>query len=300
VSGATPASSALPTRRWPRISLVTPVRNSGRYLEAAMRSVLDQGYPDLEYIVIDGASSDDSPAIIRRYASRLASWTSEPDAGMYSALNKGFGVATGEILGWLSATDLLHRDALFVVGSVFADLAEVEWITGIPTGLSEDGMTTTVGPLRRWARGRFLLGANRYIQQESTFWRRSLWDRAGGRLDTEPELFRDFELWLRFFRHARLHTVRALVGGFRHHQDSGWLLDPERARRLTEEALAEELGRVSNPALRVLGRVTQGVRATRPGAWLWDHVLVKPLYSLPGPDWPPLIRHDGCRWRLGE
>jgi hypothetical protein len=185
-----------------------------------------------------------------------------------------------------------------VVGSVFADLAEVEWITGIPTGLSEDGMTTTVGPLRRWARGRFLLGANRYIQQESTFWRRSLWDKAGGGLDTGAELFRDFELWLRFFRHARLHTVRALVGGFRHHPDSRWLLDPQRARQLTEETLAEELGRVSSPALRLLGRVTQALRITRPGSWLWEHALVKLLYSLPGPDWPPLVWHDGDRWQL--
>jgi hypothetical protein len=94
--------------------------------------------------------------------------------------------------------------------------------------------------------------------------------------------------------------VRALVGGFRHHRDSGWLLNPERARQLTEDALAEELGRVSSPALRLLGRVTQGLRATRPGAWLWDRALVKPLYSLPGPDWPPVVWHDGHRWRLAE
>ena len=160
-------------------------------------------------------------------------------------------------------------------------------------------MTTTVGPLRRWARARFLLGANRYIQQESTFWRRSLWDKAGGRLDTEPELFRDFELWLRFFRHARLHTVRALVGGFRHHPDSRWLLDPRTSAAADGRDARRGAGPgVSSPALRLLGRVAQGLRATRPGCWLWDRLLVKPLYSLPGPDWPPLVWHDGHRWRV--
>src|SRR5262249_50652872 len=151
-----------------------------------------------------------------------AFWASEADGGMYSALNKGFSRATGDIMGWLSATDLLHRGSLFVVGSVFSSRPELEWITGIPTGFSLEGMTVSVGPLRRWSRPRFLLGANRYIQQESTFWRRSLWERAGARVNTEPELFGDFELWLRFFRHARLYSVLALVGGFRHHPDSRW------------------------------------------------------------------------------
>jgi len=216
---------------------------------------------------------------------------------MYSALNKGFARATGEILGWLSATDLLHRGALAVVGSVFRSLPELEWITGIPTGLSAEGMTVSVGPLRRWSRARFLLGANRYIQQESTFWRRTLWEKAGARFSTEPELFGDFELWLRFFRHARLHSVRALVGGFRHHADSRWLSDPEGARRITEAMLANELRRAPL-ALRLPGRLAQGLRQAGPGRWLFDHVLVKPLYSLPGLDWAPVVQRDGGGWRL--
>lgn len=283
---------------WPRISIVTPVKNSARYLDAAMRSVLDQGYPDLEYIVVDGLSTDGSLEIVRRHESRLASWVSEPDPGMYSALNRGFALATGEVMGWLSATDLLHRGALSVVGSVFADLPELEWITGIPTGLTEDGMTTSVGPVRRWSRGRHLLGANRYIQQESTFWRRRLWERAGRTLDTTSEVFSDFELWLRFFRHARLHTVFALVGGFRHHPDSGWLSDPERARLVTEGMLRAELARVDAPVLRALARLGHAVRRGRPGRWLWDRGVAGPLYRLPGPDLPPLVRHDGRRWRI--
>lgn len=285
---------------WPRISIVTPVLNSGRFLEAALRSVLDQGYPDLEYVVVDGGSSDGSVDIIRRYEDQLAYWVSEPDAGMYSALNKGFARTTGEVMGWLTGTDILHRGALFVVGSVFASLPALEWITGVPTGLTEDGMTVLVGPLRRWSRPRFLLGANRYIQQESTFWRRSLWERAGGRVDTERERFSDFELWLRFFRHAPLHPVRALIGGFRHHADSRWLLDPEGARRVSEDLVAAELRRVSNPVLRLLGKTTQAVRRTSRGRWIWDRAGVRLLHFLPGPDRPPVVSHDGSRWRLGR
>jgi hypothetical protein len=284
----------------PRISVVTPARNSARYLEAAIRSVIDQGYPELEYIVIDGGSTDGSVDIIRRYADRMAFWASEPDAGMYSALNKGFARATGEILGWLTATDVLHQGALRVVGGVFSSRPEIEWITGLATGLTEDGMTVSVFPPRRWSRGRFLLGANRYIQQESTFWRRSLWERAGGRVETGQELFQDFELWLRFFRHARLHTVRALVGGFRHHADSRWLLDPDGARAITEEMLERELERVRSPLLRFLARFGCRVRRTRAGRRAWDVLVTRPLHTLPGPDRPPVVWHDGDGWRVGR
>jgi hypothetical protein len=219
---------------------------------------------------------------------------------MYSALNKGFARASGEVMGWLSATDLLHPGGLFVVGSVFASLASVEWITGLPIGFTEDGMATSVGPPPRWTRGRFLLGANRYIQQESTFWRRGLWQRAGAAMSTERELFSDFELWLRFFRHAPLHPVRGLVGGFRHHGDSRWLVDPAQARRITEAMLAAELPHVRSPLLRLAARAGLFARHGAAGCWLWDRLVSRPLYSLPGPDLPALVWHDGRGWRLGR
>jgi len=117
---------------WPRITMVTAVRNGARYVEDTICSILNQGYPNLEYFVVDGASTDGTQAIIRRYERELAGWISEPDKGVYDALNKGFAMSTGEIMGWLNASDMLHTKGLFVVGSVFADLQEVEWITGRP------------------------------------------------------------------------------------------------------------------------------------------------------------------------
>ena len=205
---------------WPKISLVTPVFNSVRYLEATLRSVLSQGYPNLEYIVVDGGSTDGSMEILRRYETQLHSRISEPDRGMYDAINKGFGRSSGELMGWISATDMLHTGSLFVVGTVFRSFPQVQWITGRPTGFSDDGLAAEILALRRWSRWAFLAGANRYIQQESTFWRRSLWEHAGGRVDDSRRSASDFELWVRFFRYAELYSVDALIGGFRAHPDS--------------------------------------------------------------------------------
>src|SRR5713226_10002943 len=132
---------------WPRITLVTAVRNGARYLEDTIRSVISQGYPNLEYIVVDGVSADSTLDIIRKYESHLASWVSQPDKGVYDALNTGFARSTGDIMGWLNASDQLHIKSLFVVGSVFAALPSVEWITGRPTGYNSAGMTVHVKAL---------------------------------------------------------------------------------------------------------------------------------------------------------
>src|SRR5579871_105474 len=207
-------------RDLPAIALVTPVLNGAAFIEQTICSILEQRYIGLEYVVVDGGSTDGTIEIIRRYERHLQFWMSEPDAGMYDAINKGFAHCTADIMGWLNASDVLHLGALRTVGTVFNDLAAVEWITSIPTLISAEGMTVGVGSAPHWSRTRFLGGANRYIQQESTFWRRRLWDRAGGAVSTEWSNVGDFELWARFFRHAELHTVRALIGGFRAHPDS--------------------------------------------------------------------------------
>src|SRR5229473_5181596 len=230
--------------QWPRITLVTPVFNSVRYIEQTIQSVSSQEYPNLEYFIVDGGSTDGTRDVIRKYERELSGWTSEPDKGMYDALNRGFARSSGGIMGWISATDMLHTRSLFVVGSVFEALPEVEWITARPTGFSEEGMTVGVSrSLKRWSRPRFLAGSNRYIQQESTYWRRSLWERAGSHMDATRREGSDFELWVRFFRHARLYPVDALIGGFRVHPDSLSLEDPGKMRRIHDEIIAAELNR---------------------------------------------------------
>src|SRR5881394_195745 len=103
----------------PKISIVTPSFNQGQFLEETILSVLDQNYPDLEYVVIDGGSTDGSADIIRRYASRLSSWCSERDEGQSHAIAKGFARCSGEILGWLNSDDVLLPGALAEVAAYF-------------------------------------------------------------------------------------------------------------------------------------------------------------------------------------
>lgn len=157
--------------------MVTAVYNGEAYLEDTIRSLVYQGYPNLEYIIVNDGSTDRTAEIIRDYERYLTAWINQKNQGLYAALNAGFARSTGEVMGWLNCSDKLHTGGLAVVGSVFATFPEIEWITGRPTGFNVLGMTTHIDDLRRWSRYRFLAGANQYIQQESTFWRKSLWER---------------------------------------------------------------------------------------------------------------------------
>src|SRR6185369_4878244 len=102
---------------FPKITIVTPSFNQGRWIEQTIRSVLDQGYPNLEYIVLDGGSTDGSSEIIERYAGSLAFWASEPDGGQAAAINRGFARATGSLLGWINSDDLLEPGALALLAA---------------------------------------------------------------------------------------------------------------------------------------------------------------------------------------
>lgn len=200
---------------YPKISIVTPNFNQAGYLEETIQSVLSQNYPNIEYIIVDGGSTDGSVDIIRKYERQLAWWVSEPDNGLYDALQKGFGRATGEILGWLNSDDKHHPSCLSVVSEIFETFKEVNWITGSPTCFDEKGRTVVVAETKRWSKYNFYLFDYMWVQQESTFWRKSLWDRAGAGLNTDIKFAADFELWLRFFRYEKLFTVATLLGGFR-------------------------------------------------------------------------------------
>ena len=284
---------------WPRITLVTPVRNSALYLEQTIRSVLSQDYPNLEYFIVDGGSTDGSVDVIRKHASQVSGWMSEPDEGSYDALNKGFARASGEVLGWINAGDLLHTNGLFVVGSVFAKFPNVEWITGRPTGFNSGGMTTRIENLKRWSRYRFLAGANQYVQQESTFWRKSLWERSGGRLDSSFRDVGDFDLWVRFFRHARLYSVDCLIAGYRFHPDAISYAGREAYDRRCSEIIERELH--STPrgaAIRYFRVVSHAVMRIPKVGGIWNRTLIRGLYELPGPDWAPFIECGSEGWEM--
>ncbi len=210
----------------PKISIVSPSYNQGVFLEQTMLSILDQGYPNLEYIVIDGGSSDHSLDIIKKYEDRLTYWVSEQDHGQYHAINKGFGHATGEIMAWLNSDDMYFPWTLQCVGEIFSRHPEVEWLTScFPMSSNQQGVPVYCRAVAGgFSREGFLQGENfaggdwynkGYIQQESTFWRRGLWEKAGGRINEKFALAADFELWTRFFEYADLVGVEVPLALFR-------------------------------------------------------------------------------------
>jgi len=178
------------TDLYPRITIVTPNLNGDKYIEKTICSVLSQQYPNLEYIVIDGGSNDKSMDIICKFERYITFFVSEPDRGHAHALNKGFSRATGEVMGWINSDDLLLDRSLWTIADVFTKFSDVDWITSArPSVCDESGCITVLNyegfSKRFFKRGGYSGQAysTTWIQQESTFWRRSLWNRAGGQLD---------------------------------------------------------------------------------------------------------------------
>jgi glycosyltransferase involved in cell wall biosynthesis len=215
--------------------VVTPSFNQARFLDQAVDSVLTQHGPfAVDYLVMDGGSDDGSVDILRRAQARHAdtpdrafAWRSEPDGGHYAAVQEGFSRVGGDVLCWLNADDVYMPWAFAVAADIFSRHPEVEWLTSVyPMTLDEHG--ASVGVDVRWGydaasfrRGMNLPGRDHYaryfIQQDCTFWRRSLWERTGARLDASLDLAADFELWNRFFDHASLYTVASPLAAYRVH-----------------------------------------------------------------------------------
>jgi glycosyltransferase involved in cell wall biosynthesis len=238
-----------------KISIVTPSFNQGRFLEAAMLSVLDQQGASIEYVVMDGGSSDNSVEVIKRHESRLRHWESSPDGGQYDAVTRGFAHTTGEIMGWLNSDDLYCPWAFRVVAEIFEEQPEIEWVTTTTQirwdddgravrALHVPGYSRTGFSRGEYlpARGHFSVG---WIQQESTFWRRRLWEKAGAYVGRDYPLAGDFELWARFFEHALLYAVETPLGGFRFHGDQKTGGDRVNYITEAERALAAHGGRLS-------------------------------------------------------
>jgi len=203
---------------YPRISIITPSYNQARFLESTILSVLNQNYPNLEYIIIDGGSTDGSADIIKKYEKYLAYWVSEPDKGQADALNKGFRMATGEIFGWLNSDDKYYPGTIRVIVSFFAKNHDVGLVYGARHEIDNNGNFLRMVKAIPFNYNMFLYGGC-YITQPSTFFRKKVWEKIG-EFDIELHYAMDYDYWVRIAQKFKVMNLNIVLSEFRVHQDS--------------------------------------------------------------------------------
>lgn len=237
----------------PKISIVTPSFNQAQFLEETIDSVLSQGYPNLEYIVMDGGSTDGSVDIIRRYSKHLSYWQSQPDGGQSVAINAGFERATGSIMGWLNSDDKLKPDSLETIAAELGGVQAPAWLIGgceiiqlngvcglrIPEPLSADTFLN-------WEFGS-------WFPQQSTFWNSGMW-KLSGTLDVHLRYVMDLDIWMRMWRVALPKLTPQLLAVYRHHPQAKCFSDPDHVSRETRLVLVRNMRQL-------------GVSQAREAAW---------------------------------
>lgn len=226
-----------PVPEWPKISVITPSFNQGKYIEETISSVLRQGYPNLEYIVIDGGSTDETVSVIQKYSDHISYWVSEKDRGQSDAINKGFSRATGEVITWLNSDDQFADDALFHMALAFMT-SDADMVAGIcevhENGKLKHRHLTSCGdealPVadileldKGWNAGQFFF-------QPEVFFKKELWDRAGSHVREDCFYSMDYELWCRFAAlGAKLKVIGVPIVNFRAHPEQK-TADPQKFR----------------------------------------------------------------------
>jgi glycosyltransferase involved in cell wall biosynthesis len=210
----------------PLVSIVTPSLNQAPFLEDAMRSVLEQDYPRIEYLVVDGGSTDGSIDIIRRHAARLAWWVSEKDDGQTDAINKGFSRARGEIFGWLNSDDTYVAGAISQAVEAFAACPGCGLIYGDANYIDHAGRRIGKFPAAQTDYRRLRQGYV-HIPQQASFFRADLWQAVA---PLDPNLFfaMDYDLWLRIARRSQVKYLPEVWANFRLHSAAKTIADDNR------------------------------------------------------------------------
>lgn len=240
---------------WPQISIITPSFNQASFLERTILSVLNQGYPNLQYIIIDGGSSDDSVAIIIKYAHYLTYWHSKPDKGQSDAIAIGFARATGDILAWLNSDDIYLPDTLAKIGKYFSRRPDVDVVYGDYLNIDADDQVlreSCAVPFNRWG-----LITNAFnLHQASVFWRRDFYLNTKG-INRNDEYTMDRDLWLEFLQSkARFAYISGFLSCFRLHDGSKTAKHGNKMRLQYADNINRRFGlRVSNPKYKILKKI---------------------------------------------
>ena len=235
-----PAAPALP-KLPPRIAIVTPSFNHGRFLRATIDSVLAQNYPNLYYRIQDAASGDDTAGILKEYGDRI-SWQSEPDNGQSDAINKGLGDVDSDIMAYLNSDDILLPGALARVANFFEQRPGIDFVYGHRIFIDHAG--SEIGRALLPAHNSEALKFAGYVPQETMFWRRRVWDKIGP-MDTAFHYAMDWDFMLRAeaagFKMARL---RRFLACFRVHDEQKTTRNYERGREEMQKLRQRSLGYV--------------------------------------------------------
>lgn len=199
----------------PLVTIVTPSLNQAQFLEDTMLSVMGQDYPAVEFIVVDGGSTDGSIEIIRRHQARLAYWTSEPDSGQSTAINKGFARAKGRIFAWLNSDDLLSPSALSIAAHFLNSEPDVGLVYGDRVEIDAKG--NVIGVLRCPPHDPGIFRKDVTLPQETAFFRREVYEAVGG-LDEDLHFAMDLDLWCKMAKVTRMRHIPAFLACFRRHR----------------------------------------------------------------------------------
>nr|WP_321466990.1 glycosyltransferase family 2 protein [uncultured Desulfobulbus sp.] len=205
----------------PIISVVTSCFNGEEYIEKTIRSIVEQGYSNLEYILIDGASTDHTVDVARKFEDKISLLISEPDEGQYYGIQKGLNLASGQVMAFLNADDAYYPWTFSVVGEIFQHFPQVQWLIGTPSYMNTIGQCTKISSIAGVAysknyikNGWYRQNLAGYLQQESMFWRKELWDHVGG-FDLNLKYAADFDLWRKFAKYADLYSLTVPLALFR-------------------------------------------------------------------------------------
>ena len=200
------------------VSIITPSFNQAKYIERTILSVLDQDYPDIEYIIVDGGSTDSTIDIIKKYENKISYWVSEKDMGQTDAINKGFSKAHGEIIAWINSDDTYNPGAVSEAVNFLGQNPDVGLVYGDANFI--DGEDCIIGsfPARQTSYKKLKQGYV-HVTQQSAFFKKSVWDKVGP-LDPSFYFAMDYDLWVRIAAVAPIVYISKLWANFRLHDDA--------------------------------------------------------------------------------